>query len=121
MTLTLQMPDEFVGFVPGNDAELASLLAAGLRQRRSRERGEILNLADVAETLANLPSPEEVLAMRPSAQLAERTVALIDKRRTGALTADEQCQWDEIAQIEHLVRIAKARALTKLNAATVAA
>ncbi len=65
--------------------------------------------------LAGLPSPEEVLALHPSAHLAERTSALLEKNRNERLSDAEKNEWDEIMRVEHLVRIAKAKAHMKLN------
>ena len=66
--------------------------------------------------LAGLPSPEEVLALHPSARLAERTAALLEKNRDVGLNGEEQAEWERIMRGEHLVRIAKGRALAKLKA-----
>lgn len=117
MTLTLNLPDELAAFLPKKDSELVAILSAGLHRLRDSQRGEVLQLSDVAETLAGLPSPQEVLALRPSAKLAERTEVLLAKNRENGLTKEEQAEWDEIMQVEHLVRVAKAKAAAKLKAA----
>lgn len=70
------------------------------------------------ETLAALPAPEEVLALRPEPALQERIDALLEKNRTTGLSADEQREWDQYRYLEHLVRLAKGNALRKLNEET---
>lgn len=67
-------------------------------------------ISDLVERLASLPSPLEVWAFRPSAQLAERTEVLLAKNRDIGFSKEEQAEWDEIMQMEHLVRLAKAKA-----------
>lgn len=116
MTLTLNLPDEFAAFLPSNESDVAEIVSAGLRQRQGLHNAAIEALGDVTEFLATLPSPEEVLAMHPSEQLAARTEVLLDKGKNSGLSAEEQSEWEDILRIEHLVRIAKAKALIKLKA-----
>jgi len=40
---------------------------------------------------------------------------LVDRQRTGRLSADEKCAWEQYRYVEHLVRIAKAEAVLKLK------
>jgi len=51
---------------------------------KSRIRQEINHFADVADTLAELPSPEQVLALHPSPALAERIQFLLAKKNDAA-------------------------------------
>ena len=117
MTLTLNLPDEWAAYLPKKESDLVAVVSAGLRHWRGSQRGEVEQFTDVAEALANLPSPAEVLAMRPSEQLAERTEALLRKSKESGLDAKEQAEWDDIMRVEHLVRMAKAKAALKLKAA----
>ena len=55
--------------------------------------------------------------MRPSEQMRERTQTLLTKSQEGGLDAEELVEWNEIMRIEHLVRMAKAKAALKLRAA----
>ena len=121
MKVTLDLPDEYSAHLPTTDTEVAEVLAAGLRCWRGRRTREIQELDEVVETLAGLPSPEEVLALHPSAQLSERTSALLEKNRGEGLAEDEQAEWGAIMRVEHLVRIAKAKALARLKAGGAAA
>ena len=61
------------------------------------------------EILARLPSPEEVLALRPTTILQKRAEELLEKNRCCGLSHDEQREWDRYEYIEHLVRMAKER------------
>jgi hypothetical protein len=115
MLLTLDVPDELAAYLPSKDSDLAAVLSEGLRHRRSSLRGEIRELDDIIDLLAQLPSPDKVLAMRPSEQFSERTRVLLDKSKNEGLDLDEQAEWQKIMRVEHLVRVAKARALKILK------
>jgi hypothetical protein len=82
-----------------------------------RRRMEITRLADVLGILAALPTPEEVLALRPSAALQQRIEELLEKNRSGAFSPDEQHEWEQHQYVEHLVRLAKTQAALKLKSA----
>ncbi|MBL8794927.1 MAG: hypothetical protein JNM56_13545 [Planctomycetia bacterium] len=72
-------------------------------------------MSSVLETLAALPAPEEVLALRPAPQVQSRIDELLEKQKFGGLSSDEQREWAQFQFVEHLVRLAKARALVKLR------
>ena len=62
---------------------------------------------------ARLPTPAEVLALRPSAALQARIETLLAKNRADGLDPAEQREWEGYEYLEHLVRLAKANALVK--------
>lgn len=55
-------------------------------------------------------SPEKVIAFRPSAKMQERVSTLLFKEKNAVLTATEKSELDNYLVIEHLMRMAKARA-----------
>ncbi len=67
------------------------------------------------EFLAILPTPEEIVKLRPSKALQTRISNLLEKNRTAGLTTEESQEWEQYQYLEHLVRIAKAKALLKLR------
>ena len=93
------------------------ILELGIREWSARNESRFAGLAGVLETLATLPTPEEILALRPAEALQERIEELLEKNRSGSFTTDEQREWDQYQYVEHLVRLAKARAALKLNSA----
>lgn len=117
MILTLQLSDELAAFLPHGDAEMAAVISAGLGKLGRSRQHQVERLADVAEFLANLPPLEEVLAMRPTKGLSDRTDALLTKNREASLSGEEQAEWDEIVKMEHVMRVAKARAVILLKSA----
>jgi hypothetical protein len=71
---------------------------------------------EVIDFLTAFPRPEEIVAFRPSETLQQRASLLLDKKREGVLSAEEAHELDYFMILEHLMRMAKARALQKLAA-----
>lgn len=69
---------------------------------------------EVIDFLTSFPRPEDIVAFKPSAGLQSRAEDLLDKKREGALTPDEARELDYFMVIEHLMRMAKARARQRL-------
>jgi hypothetical protein len=109
MDLTLTIPDELATRLRGVEGELPEILELGLREWLSTP-ADYAGLNDLLETLARLPSPEEVLALRPATILQDRIEELLAKNRAGGLSSEERREWARYRYIEHLIRLAKARA-----------
>jgi hypothetical protein len=65
---------------------------------------------EVIEFIAAGTSPQNVVAFRPSQSARERVAELIQREKTSALSPDEQSELDHYLQLEHMMRLAKARA-----------
>jgi hypothetical protein len=63
---------------------------------------------DALQLLARGPTPEELIALRPSSALQARMLELLEKNRNQGLTPAEEKEWQQVEYLEHLVRIAKA-------------
>ena len=96
----------------GSSGNRWEILELGLREWLSSSPG-YAGLGDVLETLARLPSSEEVLGLRPATHLQDRIEELLAKNRAGGLSAEEQREWERYQYIEHLVRLAKVRAVQR--------
>jgi hypothetical protein len=112
--LTLHIPEDLASRLRPVEDRLPQILELGLRELHA-EPLRFEGLGDVLETLARLPTPQEVLALRPSATFQERISALVDRQRSGGLSDDEEREWEQYKYVEHLVRIAKAKAALKLK------
>ena len=64
---------------------------------------------EVIEFIAS-SSPQNVIAFRPSEEAKARVADLIFREKTEGLSEDEKSELDHYLQIEHLMRLAKARA-----------
>jgi hypothetical protein len=117
MEITLKVPEELATRLRPVEEDLPQILELGIREWHARREAGFPGMAAVLEALASLPTPEEVLALRPSAALQERIEELLDKNRSGGLSPEEQREWEQYQYVEHLVRLAKERAALRLKSA----
>ena len=113
--ITLEVPNELANRLYPVVDRLPHVLELGLRELYADTRPGFQGMAEILEFLTRLPTPDEVLALRPSAALQARVGALLEKNRTQGLAPNEEWEWQQYAYLEHLVRMAKARALLKLE------
>ena len=64
----------------------------------------------IIEILVSQPSPEVVLAIRPTPALQDRMTELLDRNKSGSLSQAENTELDRYLLLEHWVRLAKAHA-----------
>lgn len=112
---TLEIEDEVPGQLRPYQSDVNAILKLGIRQWQDREEPGYAGIDDILQKLATLPSPEEVLAFRPSPGFQNRMDELMEKNRKTGFTADEQREWDGYEYAEHLVRMAKIHATIKLK------
>jgi len=65
---------------------------------------------EVVDFIAAGTSPQNVVAFRPSETAKERVADLIQREKTTSFSPDEKSELDHYMQLEHLMRLAKARA-----------
>ena len=100
--------------------QMPQILERGLRVVKARKQEGYQDITEVLELLAGLPTPEEIIDLRPSPSLQARVSELLAKNRTIGLTDSEEQEWEQYEYLEHLIRLAKLRAHIKLNNASVA-
>jgi hypothetical protein len=115
--ITLDIPDDMVKRLEPLRDELPQILALGLQQIQANPTQGFSGLTEILEFLAQLPSPQEILALRLSDNLQEEVDGLLEKNREEGLSHGEQRLWQQYEFVEHLVRMAKARALVKIKEA----
>ena len=71
---------------------------------------------EVIDFIASGPSPEEILAFKPSAAMQNRVDELLEKKRESGLSESEAREVEQFLMIEHIMRLAKARARQRLAA-----
>ncbi len=113
--ITLQLPDELAERLRKHEERLPEILELGLRELNADPQSGFEGTTEVLEFLAGLPSPEDILKLRPSERLRRQVQELLEKSRAGALSAQEENDWERYEFLEHLVRIAKAKACLKLG------
>jgi hypothetical protein len=114
-SITLSLPDDLASQVRARQQQLPKILELGLRELNADAQSGFDGAADILELLAALPTPEQILALRPSERLAARIAELIERSRNGSMTPLDDEDWEKYEYLEHLVRMAKAAALLKLT------
>jgi hypothetical protein len=113
--MTLTIPDDLASRLRPLATQLPQILELGIREFNAQQESGFHGIHEVIEKLAALPTPEEVLTLRPSAALQARIGELLEKNRSDGLAADEQGELDRFQYVEHLVRLAKGRAAARLR------
>ena len=70
---------------------------------------------EVIELIAAGLTPSQLVAFRPSPAVQERVADLIEREKAAGLSPDERSELDHYLQLEHLLRLAKARARQHLG------
>jgi hypothetical protein len=65
---------------------------------------------EVIDFIAAGTTPQNVIAFRPSEESQQRVSDLLAREKAGELTPSDKLELDHYMQIEHLMRLAKARA-----------
>lgn len=114
VTVTLTLPDDLAAQIGADGERLSEIIAARLRQSSS---AVALN-AYVIDFLASDPTPEEIMAFKPAAELQKRFQELVAKSKAGGLTRDETVELDEFLKVEELIRLIKSKNLSYTRSAT---
>jgi hypothetical protein len=70
--------------------------------------------AEMLDFMVSSPSPEAIIAFKPSSQLEAHLTALMTKNKQDALTPDEREELDAFLQLNHFMNMLKIRARKKL-------
>ena len=70
---------------------------------------------EIAQFLANHPTPEQIVAFHPSSVVAERAYELIYTERDGSLTEEEHKELESYLVIEYLMELVKLEAYSHLR------
>jgi hypothetical protein len=70
---------------------------------------------EIIDFIASGTSPDKVIAFRPSEKMQSQVSALLFKEKNSTLTPTEKSELDNYSVIEHIMRMAKARAYQLLN------
>lgn len=70
--------------------------------------------SEIADFIAANTAPARLLAFRPSARTRSRVAELVAREKAAGLSRDEASELDHFVEIEHLMRLAKARARQQL-------
>jgi len=113
MQVTIELPDELARQLEPERQHLAEIIRRGLRHPSP---SGLSIVEEVFDFLTHRPSPEEILAFRPSEKSVERLRALLDKNREGSLTVEEETELDTLQSLNHLYALIKLQARQQLQA-----
>ncbi len=65
---------------------------------------------EIVDFIAAGTTPKDVISFRPSETAQERVADLLAREKEGELSPTEKSELDHYMQLEHLMRLAKARA-----------
>lgn len=70
---------------------------------------------DILEFLVSAPSPEAIIAFKPSPTLEQRALYLLEQNRQNSLTTEERIEFDDMLRLNHFMSMLKIRARQKLD------
>jgi hypothetical protein len=70
--------------------------------------------SEIIDFLASTPTPEDIIAFKPSDRLEQRLSDLLKRNRQDALTAEGRAELDEFLRMNHFMNMLKIRAREKL-------
>jgi hypothetical protein len=110
MQITIEVPDHLGEQLQQLGDRIPEALDRVIQEFTSIETTEYQDDSKIVELLASQPSPEVVLAIRPSPALQARMSELLVQNKYGTLTRSEEVELDRYMLLEHWVRLAKAHA-----------
>ena len=116
--ITIQVSDELVEQLQPFRDRLPEVLERGLGELSGDASATRLDEQEIMVLLASQPTPQEILAIRPSEALQQRVSELLAKRKSEALSVQEETELERHLTVEHLVRLAKANAYAQLKKAS---
>jgi 16S rRNA C1402 (ribose-2'-O) methylase RsmI len=117
MQITIEVPDRLGEQLQQLGDRLPEALIHALQELTSTETAEYQDDRQIVELLASQPTPDVVLAIRPSPALQARMSELLAQNKSGTLTRSEEVELDRYMLLEHWVRLAKAHAYKNLQTA----
>lgn len=75
----------------------------------------ILAYDELVNFIAGGSTPQSVIEFRPSEETKARVEDLIRRQKSGNLSSEESAELSQYLQIEHVMRLAKARARHSLE------
>jgi hypothetical protein len=108
--ITLDIPDELCDQLAQAGDRLPELLRLSLQQPAIP--AHIYRY--ILDFLSSQPTPDDIIAFRPTPEMTERLQTLITRGQAGTITPSEQQELDEYDRIEHLIIMLKAGSLSYL-------
>jgi hypothetical protein len=114
MQITIEVPNDLGQQLRRFQDRLPEVLERGLLELMA-ETSEVHDESAIVELLTSQPSPEQIMAIRPSPSLSARVSELLDRSKRRELDRQEEGELERYLVLEHLVRLAKAHAYRQLD------
>jgi hypothetical protein len=114
MQITIEVPNDLGQKLQQFRDRLPEVLARGLYELMA-ETSQVQDENAIVELLVSQPSPQQVLAIRPSPELQARVSELLDRNKRGELSRHGEAELERCLMLEHVVRLAKAYAYRRLH------
>lgn len=112
-TVTIEVPDELSELVAQAGDRLPELLAQSLKEPTLPAHV----YRYVLDFLASRPTPDQVAAFGPTAEMIDRLRMLLGRESSGEITLAEKTELDEYERLEHLMVMIKSGNLQHLTGA----
>lgn len=113
--ITIEVPDKLGQRLKPYRNRLPELLERGLYEVDKEPGTELSDIQAIVNLLASQPTPEDVLAIKPSAEFQARASELLAQSKAGLLSREGEAELERYLFVEHLVRLAKGRAYEQLS------
>ena len=117
MQIILEVPDRLGEKLQRLGDRLPETLDRLLEEIPATETISYQDDRQIVELLASQPSPEEILAIRPTPALQARMSELLERNKSESLSRTEEAELDRYLLLEHWVRLAKAHASKRIQKA----
>lgn len=111
--ITLNLSDDLAARLKQREREIPSILEAGLRRFDIEQARSYEGIGEAIDQITSAQSATDILAIRPAPALASRINELIERGKNGQLTEAERLEWDRYELVEQLIRMSKAKALSR--------
>lgn len=115
MQIILEVPDRIGEKLQQLGDRLPEALDRAIEALTPTETIPYQDDCQIVELLVSQPSPEVILAIRPTPGLQARMSELLDRHKLGILSRSEEVELDRYLLLEHWVRLAKAHAYKRLQ------
>ena len=113
--MTMQVPDKLAQRLQPMSSWLPTVLELSLIGFKT---SAVQTASEIIEFLSGGPLPSEVTVYTVTERARERTRRLLALNEAGMLSEEEQCELDEMEQIEHIMVLLKAQIRQQLAGAS---
>lgn len=115
MEITINVPDRLGQQLQQFGERLPEVLERGMQELLNEQSDNFQQESEIVGLLARQPTPEQILAIRPSLEFQARMSDLLAQSKAGTLSRQDEAELERYLALEHLVRLAKAHAYEQLR------